>query len=402
MKMVVEKMGGFFFETGFPEDVQKDFRKALKRDINMMIFENSLEDTDFRHLDVITLLDHGEISFMVPDRGFMPSYLTPAKCFSVTVWYFILIVLILFMIVYEIYKRLCVKIYTEATEGISTAFTIFSYCLCVAQSRLLLNSLTGRILFIVFTFTFMILSTVFLSLMTTFFSEKVRYTPFNTHTALKDSDVIFQLMLDENESFSFMDDPSYEWLKERSSHSMYKLIKELRDTGNTMVCYSPERDEVSQIGDYWNVSEFTVKGIWKNLATIIINHGFIFFLPYSAKNHDLISVTSSYTGGLSYDFHMVKEPIMSYPFDMRLMRGSLYGDKIKAYVARFVEAGILKEIYEMNQVLQFNRIFRQFEDDKNAPPKAFNMADLRLAFIILIFGNLSSSFVFMVELLYSI
>ncbi|CAH0382742.1 unnamed protein product [Bemisia tabaci] len=400
MTEVVEGMGGFCVETALPGDVPKDFSGALKRDISVMIFEGSLKDTDFHQFDVVTLRDHGAISFVVPDRGFMPSYLTPAKCFSATVWVFILIVLILFAVVHEIYKRLSVKIYTEAANDVSTAFTIFSYFICVGQTRLLLNSPTGRILFTVITFTFMILSTLFLSLMTTFFSQQVRYAPFDTHDDLKQSDLLFQLMLAENDSLSFMDDPSYEWLKERTRDSVSKLLKACRSGEKTIVSYIPETDEIFQLGEYWNISEITVKGVMKNIDEMIKNYGFIVFLPRSEEKRELISVPPIYSNW-SHDFHVVKESIMSYPYDMRLMRGSIYGDKIKAYVARFIEAGILEELYEIHISPMSDQFFTEFEDDLKVP-RAFNMADLRLAFIVLIFGNILSSFVFMVELLYSI
>ncbi|CAH0382801.1 unnamed protein product [Bemisia tabaci] len=403
MELIAEEMGGKFCETGFPDDVREDNSMALKRDIDVMVFESSLTSTDFNRLEVITLIDHGEISFIVPDLGFMPSYLTPAKCFSVTVWFFILGVLVLFVVVHEIYLRLSTKMYPEATAGISTALTIFSYSICVGHSRLLLGSVTGRILFMVTTFAFMILTTVFLSLMTTFFSEQVRYTPLDTVDDLRESDVMFQLMGADDEKFSFTDDPKYEWLKKRVKNSLESYVTELAEPTNTVVSYMVESDELIIMGEPLNASKLTVREMYKGIAAIIENDGFVAFLPRNAKKRDLLSVSSApYSKQKFIDFHVVEEPIMSYPYDMRIPRGSVYGDVIRSYAARLAEAGILEELYEL-QVLGpvFHERFRRFEDDKSELPKVFNMADLRLAFFILVFGHLVSSLVFVSELLYS-
>ncbi|CAH0394230.1 unnamed protein product [Bemisia tabaci] len=412
MRMIVEHMGGSFElridlhwtpnALFFPED----YSYALKQGADVLIFESSLEDTDFRHLDVVPLLDQGEIVFMVPDKGFMPSFLTPAKCFSKLVWLLIIGSFVLLGFVHEIYRRVCLLAESSTGEpqladNVSTIFAIFSYIICVGQSRLLVGSSTGRILFTVFTFSTLILSTAFLSLMVTYFSEKVRYTPLNTAEELRESDLLFQLSISDGVGL-LTSDPKYEWLIEHMVASYLFLKSELNlNLGwKGFVVYAEDADEVYWGGNSFNFSEATVKRVFMAIREIFRSNAFITFLPYLARKNDLLTVPDPSSSYVTHDYHIATESIMSYPFDMRLLSNSPYGKRIKAISAHLLEAGILAESYEVEIGPRYLARLKQFDDEKGDPARAFTMVDLQLAFICLIVGHVLSSFVFIAELFY--
>ncbi|CAH0391949.1 unnamed protein product [Bemisia tabaci] len=229
---------------------------------------------------------------------------------------------------------------------------------------------------------------------------EVRFTPLDTAEELRESDFLFQAVntTDDKSHLIFTEDPRYEWLKNRSIDSMYTMWKELRSYG-AKVGYDEIFDEVYQLEEM-NVSDFTVKEIYKSLREMLYRDGFILFFPEAAGHKDLMTVEDPQIVNRSHYYHIVREPIMSWPFDMRVLSSSVYCELFKSIVMRLTEGGILTKWFERFTDPTWYEHFIQFEDEKGQP-RAFSMKDLRLGFICLVLGSLFSSFVFMAEIVYS-
>lgn len=179
METVVEHMNGALYleccrVEGDRDECHLDFSGRIEKDIDVVTFEVRLEDDDFRHLDVVSMYDFGKLCFIVPDKGYMPSYLIPARCFSAIVWLWTILSVATFVTVHEGYRRFYLMTGVDPTvESVSTFFIVYRFILCAAHPRLLLGHPTGRILFVVFSFSCLVLTTAFLSTMVTFQSIRL-------------------------------------------------------------------------------------------------------------------------------------------------------------------------------------------------------------------------------------
>ncbi|CAH0392777.1 unnamed protein product [Bemisia tabaci] len=327
----------------------------------------------------------------VPERGYMPSYLIPAKCFTPIVWLFILGSISLCAFVHEAYRRI-------SGEEASTIFTIYSYVLCVGHSRLLIGTATGKILFVILSFTCLILSSVFLSRMTESISKKLRYDPIDTAAQLEASDLLFQMEPDLGE-YLFTSDPKYVWINNRSIDSW----RFYRDVRRVFAAY-PDPFEWGRSRSLLdlNMSEVASRSLARAETEILNNDGFILFVPLLTKWKDLFYAPDYRVIFGTTEFHIVKEPVMTYPFDLRLLSNSVYGPKIKSIAIRLAEAGIMTNAYEKILGRDWLEMFRQYEEVyANEPLRPFGMVDLQIGFIVLIVGWTISAFVFIAELFYT-
>lgn len=382
-----------------------DFDDAIREDADAVVVDGSLLDEDFRDFDVISLIDPDHLSFVVPEKGHMPSYLMPARCFSKTVWLFTCGTVVLFIVVHEAYRRVVVKLRSSednphVAERISTVFTVYSYVICVSRSRLLIDLFTGRILFGIFSFSFLILSSVFLSVLVENIGKRIRYVPINTIEELRESGLPIQWTGAHSNKLIFKDDPKFAWTEDRLTYSYDWYQEQFRN----FALYLNFNDSYSVGYDFWSahgteLSTTAIQSLLEGLTAAIKDSIFIIFLPHLAWKKDLMSVEKVIPPFEYIDFHIVDEYIMSYPYDIRLLSNSVYGPAIKAIVSHLKEGGILLKKFET--VLDALSNFRNYEDEYDREPvRAFSMVDMKLAFVALTIGLVSSSLVFVAELLY--
>ncbi|CAH0395783.1 unnamed protein product [Bemisia tabaci] len=384
-----------------------DLTEAIKADADMVFVEGIVNDDDLRDYDIIPLLDDSQLCFIVPEKGEMPSYLLPAKCFSVTAWLFICITVASAIIVHELHRRMCVDLLSSeddphAAEFISTIFTVYSYVLCVSQSRLLDVFATGKILFVVITFGFFILTTAFVSIFVDYLSKRLRYEPLNTIEEVKESELLFKFFKAFSQDYIFMDDAEYGWMKNKMIDSSDWYLQQRYAFMPYWEIYSSDKEQL-QVGSYLgiNISSMAMQSLQDAEIHALYNDGYIVFLPRwaLAGKNDLLSVHPFMHDPI--DFHIVKECIMSYPYDVLLLSNSVYRSEIVSIIAHLKEAGIV--LNKFQQTIDFSDYnFRSYDEDyESEPPRAFGMFDLRIAFIALVVGLCFSSFMFIAELLYS-
>ncbi|CAH0383251.1 unnamed protein product [Bemisia tabaci] len=203
-----------------------EHKNAIKYDIDFMMIDATprLRTRNYENYDHTVVTNFGSFCFFVPRKGFKPQYLTVFKCFSLKLWVCFLITTTTFLLVHYFHKRFQLQqlahLYSEYEliqyESLSTTLTIYRYFLCVSQPRLLLGKLmSGKILFIIFAFGAIILTTLLQSGMVTFLSTLIRYADIDTIHELAESDLLIQSPhLDEDAKF-LSKDQKFDWIRER-------------------------------------------------------------------------------------------------------------------------------------------------------------------------------------------
>ncbi|CAH0382984.1 unnamed protein product [Bemisia tabaci] len=386
------------------------FELAIEQDVDLMVYEGGLSDEDFSQFDVVQISEPGSVVFLVPERGLMPAYMIPAKSFTKTVWFSIFGSILLGILTHEVYRRLCITLKSSEenphpSENISSVLAVYSYILCIGQSRVLTDFSTGKILFMTLSFSFMVLATLFLSVTINNLSIKLRYTPLNTIEEVMESDLLFQSPRGISQKYLFFDDPKFERMreKERTIHTWQDYETE-RVANSLFLEFSSNNESDVKYGSALgvNISEQSAHDLLNALRGILCNDAFILFLSSLHRQKDLIAIMDPTTMDEVYvDLHIVKEHLMTYPYDMRLLSNSVYGAAIKSVAARIQESGISKKVFE-GIIGDLNNHFQRYEEVyDNEPARPFSMVDVSIAFIILIIGLVLSTLVFIGELFWS-
>ncbi|XP_072161178.1 uncharacterized protein [Bemisia tabaci] len=170
-----------------------------------------------------------------------------------------------------------------------------------------------------------------------------------------------------------------------------------------MVIYDPDTDTIdigSIVGA--NLSELAIRSLLSARRAIFRRDGFVVYIPYIAGRKDMLVLgDTSMSNPEKFDFHVVQECIMSYPYDLRFLSNSVYASKIKAVTRHLFEAGLTtRKFMTIMARDDWPLRFIDYEEEyEKEPLRAFSMVDLRLAFIILTVGLALSSLVFVTELL---
>ncbi|CAH0390817.1 unnamed protein product [Bemisia tabaci] len=168
----------------------------------------------------------------------------------------------------------------------------------------------------------------------------LRFDPPHTTEDLRKSDILFQMNKAPSKLFRFMDDPMYDWMESRFIHSWYDY-RLGRDDFWVMLGHNNTDDTVyydSLLG--LNLSELALKSMLKAERSIFHNDGFVAFLPNLASKKELFKVPDMGSlRSIGYDYHIVRECIMSYPYDMRLLSGSVYAANKDQVGGRAVKRG---------------------------------------------------------------
>ncbi|CAH0388070.1 unnamed protein product [Bemisia tabaci] len=185
----------------------------------------NLDGMDLDLYDLTTSIDTYSLCFATPAAGYKPQYLVPFQSFSSPVWIAIILTVITFLAMQFAFQRSQVYVfhhlYSEEEvskwEKSSVILTVYAYFICGSPYCVLLGRhCTGRILFVIFAFSALILSTVFLNGMTTFLMERVYYANIETISELEASDFLIQSQ-DLDMHRKYFDQVGYEKLE-------YKLI----------------------------------------------------------------------------------------------------------------------------------------------------------------------------------
>ncbi|CAH0396109.1 unnamed protein product [Bemisia tabaci] len=405
--------------------IPSDFREAgemaegitiengLKFDIALFLFSTGIitEEPIYSILDFSVSVDTSTLCIATPHSDFMPQALVIFKSYTPVVWIFILVTIVISVLVQYIFQisqtELFHRLYTDAEmdyyRGTSSLLTVYAYFICGGPPSLHLGRLyTGKILFLVFSFSTIIISTVFLSGMTTLLSNRVLYPEIDTLEALERSNLFIQASekLDKN-TLSLLD----QLIQSKGMRSRFvdslnfyvdyvyvEVIDHFLTTNGSSIGSSEVDDFSIADGSFAN----RTRQIAENVDAVATTDAFLINLPFSSTPLESLRVRHFHNRTLWYEYHLMEECLVTYPLIFLSLKNSFFFDKLNRMIASYLETGHAKRILEEDVKKELEFIKSEKESDE---PRAFDLNDLQSAFIGLTVGLFLSFLAFVGELL---
>ncbi|CAH0387864.1 unnamed protein product [Bemisia tabaci] len=352
---------------------------------------------DLQHFLVSPTMESCQYNLRVPRQGFMPQEVVPFYCFSPVVWVFIVMTVLIFIPIHYtlayVHREMFLPSDTDEAlqncELYSATMTIYRYVLGIGQPRLIMvEVITGKIVFFVIVFCMMILITLFQSGMFSLLSSRVRYDDIDTLKEIEDSNLTVQSSNVEIDTQFLGNETEFDWIRQRLTDSFL-----FKCTHINCHLVSIDTDLV------WNdTSADTVekRQAMKEIDTILKNNAFLMRMATKYTNlKDLIY--SDAATGIEYEFHIARERVMNYPLMYFFLRNTFYSDVLNDLLSRVLENG-LDLWWSSNHNTRPG--FSEYEEIENDEvQRRFSLTDLRLSFITLILGWVMSTICFVLEML---
>ncbi|CAH0393746.1 unnamed protein product [Bemisia tabaci] len=388
---------------------------GLKYGVDLHLFGASITSKISENLsiDYLVSLDTSAVCFAAPHSGFMSQGLVIFKSFSPMVWFLTLCTIFTFSLIQYVFQytqcTLFSHLYSEAQRehirGTSSMLTIFAYFVCGSPPSLNLGRLTtGNILFSIFSFSTIIISTAFLGSMTTLLSNQVQYPEINSLKTLEESDLYIQISLGEESVSAFgfqnLSESLQKKLVNNYANYWFQLYTEFSiETGNYLQTFlnSSSKRRV-------NISETVVlEGIYSidetvlnNMRSIMATDAFVVKLPFTSNPRESVIIGDFYLGTVQ-EYHLVRECVLTHPVIFLILKNSLFFDELNRVYAHLLETGHAKKLLEdsSDDPVRWGN-YSGIED--NGEPRVYNLNDLQSAFIGLIVGLFLSFLAFVGEL----
>ncbi|CAH0383560.1 unnamed protein product [Bemisia tabaci] len=379
---------------------------GLRFDIDLLPFEYglSLEGANYSRYDFSVSLDTRSLCFATPHSGFMSQGLVIFKSFSPLVWTLIVLTIVSFWIILGTFHYLQCKVFNffypdaevEFYRNSSSLFTVYAYFMCGSPANLRLGHLlTGKALFVIFSFSAIIITNAFLGCMTTLLSKRVQYPEIDSLKALEESDLLIQIIYDDVSTEKKMF--SQQNLSEVLSA---KLVSNLYDY------YSAEFGEIflnnfifSKDNDSSSDSNFTKKHIMEikqNILSMTAMDATIIRVPFFSKLKENIRIDHGFQ--VETEYHLMQECLITYPVMIPFLKYSFLYDKLNRIIFQNLETGHTGRISD-----GFDTGFVEFSSEgthaEGAEPRPYDLNDLQSAFIGLIVGLIVSFLTFVGEII---
>ncbi|CAH0383648.1 unnamed protein product [Bemisia tabaci] len=394
----------FYYETD----------ESLKLGFDLVMFQNGImsEKTDYSRLDFSVCVDTNVLGIVAPRSGFMSQGLVVFESFTPFVWVSISITILALCCVQYIFQHsqseLFRRLYTDAEidyyRGTSSLLTVYAYFICGFPPSLHLGRLlTGKIIFVLFSFSALILSTAFLGSMTTLLSRRVKYPEIESLTTLEESDLFVQ-------SFEYSREEVVSLFDQLNQSNVLegKLIDTLRYYILDLIGRDVLLDKRFTYNGTKSEDLFAeVKGIYgdlieeaeENVRSVAEADAFLLAEPLSALTIKYIRVKHLFKDEW-FEYHVMKEYIMTYPLIIAFMKNSFYFEKCNEIIARYLETGHAGLILN-NATWSWTKEPTAADEGREAP-REFDLNDLQSAFIGLIIGLFLSFLIFVGELIFGI
>ncbi|CAH0387345.1 unnamed protein product [Bemisia tabaci] len=384
------------FYLGFAvEEIGHEVGQKLNVDLHHVEIGASTEEIDYSRFDFSVGIETEAMCILTPHSELLPQCLVPFKVFSFPVWIFIGITVIVFVLMQYVFLQAqggpFRNLYSETDislyDSTSAAHTMYAYFICGSPPRLLLGKLfTGKILFIIFIFSALIISSVFLGGMTTLLTNTVQYPEIDTLKDLEDSDLLIQVPDTEAAALYFAQLGLSEKLRGKLACNL-ALYLELLD------------EEISQslVGFQkllrrWR--DYVPEKFVRNVHVIMENDAFVAGLQASLSSGTRV-VLRKWQFHEKFEYHLVAERLKVRPYFHSFMKNSFLVEKFNRKMAQFLESGHVSKAYD--------------SDFPNAPeaapplpkeedPRPYSLNDLQLPFFSLLLGLFSSLLVFIAEM----
>ncbi|CAH0383136.1 unnamed protein product [Bemisia tabaci] len=392
-----------------------EYKMYLMYNIDLLIFRDGIStgETDFTKFDFSAAVQSCSHCFATPRSNFVPQYLLPFKCFSVSVWLATTVgVLALYFVFYAfhysqwtLFRQLYSEEVQRAFQNTSVFFILYSYFLVGCPSRLLLGTfVTGKIIFTITSFFVLIIVTLYQSKMTELLSMFVRYPDIDSLEDLSNSNLLIQTR-DLNQSMGLLQDYAALRNKLSESYKFYFVWSEHFENnweqyGNNLTVGSQLSNDQDERTDSF-LRE--AKEIKSNMQSIMASDAIE--VAVSSLRQDFqgnFLLRGEYTAG-STEFHLVKECLMTYLLTLRFLKTStIWMNLFLKRVNALVESGIVGCLMNAPAVrgvkIENDISTVTLEVQENSEAKPLMMQNLQPAFLGLVTGWTVSFVVFAIEL----
>ncbi|CAH0392239.1 unnamed protein product [Bemisia tabaci] len=364
---------------------------------------------DLVKFDQTTSLETYAVSVITPRSSFIPQSAVAFKCYSLAVWIFIFITIILFLMMQAFLQHVFYRTLQYIRGGedvnqdeVSVFLTIYAYFICGQPPRLILGHLyTSRIVFVIVIFASMILSGLFQNGMVTLLSARVRFQDIDTLEELAQSDLRIQVQGIESFVLFFEEQPLPQGMSDILTDTMSAQVRDLN-------LYFAESGDPQFYTYYWNNSlplniPATGMNIYDGLVQFdgafrrsLQSDAFLVHAPLTLLPRTLL-FEHWLIRNFTVVYHKVEENVMTYPYGYKLSKYSFLFDMLNERITSIVEFGLLGKYLPKEYFRKLNGL-SVGPGEEGAAPRVFDMNDLQIAFIFLAVGLTLSYFVFVAEL----
>lgn len=382
------------------ENTNFDVEEGLKLDVSLYLFGSGvhLVEMDYSKVEFSAAIDSTAFCFITPHSGFMSQGLVIFKTFPTIVWCLVFGTVVCFLAMQYVFLHsqcgFFNRFYSEAEidhlRDMSSILTIWAYFVCGRPPSPFFGRLvTGKVLFLIFSFSAFIISTIFLSEMTTLLSDRVLYPEIETLRELAESELFIQPInrISIESAQKILDQQSFEALKE-------KLISNLG-------FYLDEEYSGEIFTDYLTSSmragNDSIRKVWENIRAIAVTDACLVQIPALSMRKKNMFVTPL-VNMEEVEYHLMEECLMTHPVMFLLLKNSFLFEKFNLFLMYYLESGFSKLNLE-NTADSYMRLesSRGMIVDVDQP-RAYGLNDLQSAFVGLSLGLFFSFLVFVGEL----
>ncbi|CAH0762864.1 unnamed protein product [Bemisia tabaci] len=365
-------------------------------------------DDDTSKFEFSLAIESNALCIAAPLSSFVPQWLVVFRSFTPIGWILISVVFTVFVLAHHVYqlsqcgvfKHLYPRGETAVYENTSSLLTVYSYLINGSPPRVVLGRLiTGRILFAIFSFSAIVISTILQGRMTDLLTSKIRYPEIETLKDLEESGLFLQVMDEDTSSGLFA---SRARLRSKlCSHLNHYVISVFYHLEENL---SIRKRIFNGLGIPMNSTEdadqnHIAEDIFENMRVIMETDAILVNVPHYvlARNAESNVLLKNWLFQAESEHHLIKQCLIGYPVLYGFVKNLFFFEKINQIVGRFFEAGHMEKALKTaieSGALQFRAVSVAKND-----PKALTLHDVQPAFVSLVIGLFLSFLTFIAELM---
>lgn len=256
--------------------------------------------------------------------------------------------------------------------------TVYAYFVCGSPPTLTLGRLvTGKMIFTIFSFSALIISTAFLGSMTTLLSNRVLYPEIDSLRTLEESDLFIETLNDLDMDIDFF--------AGRLESLRGKLVKNYLFYESEL--FDQELYSSENLDFMLNVSHIFSKST---------SNAFLVGMPFMSNPRENVIILQTHLQE-PVEYHLMKECLMMYPLTLPILKNSLFYDKLNQVIASMLETGHAGRILD-DTTKDLIKWGNSSAREEHVEPRAYDMNDLQSAFFGLVVGLFLSFLAFVGEL----
>ncbi|CAH0748594.1 unnamed protein product [Bemisia tabaci] len=396
------KYNSFWGEDFFDKMVRdvrfREMGQLLNLDLHFVKVSVTDKSVSYPSFDYSVGVETRAICILTPHSKKIPQFLVPFRSFSPVVWFLIGAVFAIFVLMQHAFQRAQFKIfcglYSETEirifENTSSLWSIYAYFVSGFPPRLILgNLLTGKILFFIFSFSALIITTAFLGVMTTLLTKTVQYPEIDSLKDLQDSDFLIQTANADDSAVFF--DGLDEFVKLKAQlvsnleHYTYYLSLELPEHYSLHLALNENNHTLLNLE---RPIEELFEKLKDNVQTITENDAFLVDVPGSFVSKNGIR-TRVWLLPQQSEQHLVRECLMTHPVFYSFFKNSLLFDRFNQIAFRVLESGHVKKFIDASNHDDESCEIAPLPSE-DADPRPYDLNDLQLGFIGLLRGYVAN------------